>query len=62
MWHADEIKRCQELRERSKELREAAQKICAKSREIQLRSAGNQKAGENYYQSQESDTWKLGSE
>ena len=62
MWHGDEIKRCQELRERSKELREAAQRICAKSREILHRSAGNQKAGEDYYQSQEPDTWKLSSE
>ena len=62
MWHGDEIKRCQELRERSEELREAAQRICAKSREILHRSAGNQKAGEDYYQSQEPDTWKLSSE
>jgi len=46
MWHEEEIRRCQSLRERSKELREQAARTCAKSQAIVGRSVNNQKAVE----------------
>jgi hypothetical protein len=46
MLHMEEIRRCQSLRERAKDLREQAARICAQSQAIIGRSVNHQKVAE----------------